>query len=250
VSAYYKRYRLDREQGIDRSYIDAAPVVAHLRVLIAAGGTCRGLALAAGVSSTTVSKMLREPRPRCQRRVAARLLDLTPASIRNRADPEGLVPALGSKRRIQALLAIGWRHQDITDQMRSGTSYHSQLVLHRPGDHVTQRTAEAVQRAYRALAGRPGPSRSTQRRALAAGYVSPAAWDDIDDPLERPQGIGVAPRTNPRQRVHLDDLELLIDEGFTAANIAARLGCSMSAVEIYLRRHDRVDLLRRLQTAA
>jgi hypothetical protein len=44
----------------------------------------------------------------------------------------------------------------------------------------------AVDTMYQELSMQPGPSVHTARRAKAAGWVTPLAWDNIDNPNEAP----------------------------------------------------------------
>ncbi|NCT90234.1 hypothetical protein GXB85_04600 [Cellulomonas sp. APG4] len=184
--AYYKRYRLDVAQGVDRSYVDVTVVRAHLHRLLAAGMTRRGIAIAAGVSPTTVGRVLDGHYAACQRAAATRLLAVTPERLLTRPDPDGFVPAVGARRRIAALLALGWRHADIEQHMP--TRHRSSVVLNQAGQWITRQTHDAVTTAYDALSMRPGPSAATRARAARRGYAPPLAWDDdtIDDPAARP----------------------------------------------------------------
>lgn len=93
---------------------------------------------------------------------------------------------VGTRRRVQALAALGWRWQDIA--ARTGTSYQSvqRLALLDQAVHVA--TVERIRAVYDQLSATPGPSELTRRRAAAKGWVPPLAWDDdtIDDPNALP----------------------------------------------------------------
>lgn len=98
-----------------------------------------------------------------------------------------LLDATGTRRRIQALWAIAHPSTSIAAAAGPGyTAKHVCQISKRP--LVTIATHEAVRRAYRTLAGVPGVSVRTRRRALASGYPGPSAWDDdeIDDPAVGP----------------------------------------------------------------
>ncbi|MCR6647772.1 MAG: hypothetical protein NVV70_06385 [Cellulomonas sp.] len=186
--AYHKRWRLDRELGRAR-LVPATRVRRHIEHLRAAGGSVRGIAECAGVAPTAVSRIASGRQPTTTAKVARAILSVRPESILARPHGPGFVPNLGARRRIQALLALGWTHAGITARM--GTKTTSQLVLHQVGDWIARETHDAVVSAYAALAMTPGPSERTRRRAVARGYAPPLAWDDdnLDDPNAQPQGV-------------------------------------------------------------
>ena len=240
---YFKRYRYDRARGVTRAYSDATPVRAHLVGLLTAGASHRGIALAAEVSPTTVGRILCGHYSTCQPAVARRLLAVTPARFIARPDPEGFVPAVGTRRRIRALLALGWRHTDITAHMTAHDSAHlSAVVLHQAGDWVTRRTHDAVVHTYDTLSMRPGPSKATRARSARLGYPPPLAWDDdaIDDPTATPAtpdlvdadavdhaaitraltGDPARPLTRPERQIAVAHLTR---QGLTTDQIATRL---------------------------
>ncbi len=93
------------------------------------------------------------------------------------------VPAIGSVRRIQALMRIGW----------SGTYLCERLDLRRPNLPVYTRyptvrtaTADKIKALYEELvaADVAGPSERTAARAAVMGFLPPAAWEGVymDDP--------------------------------------------------------------------
>jgi len=104
------------------------------------------------------------------------------------------VPALGSQRRIQALMRLGWTSSDIADA--AGWTHRNQVfrILKgqkgRPCVWLQRSTAEAVRDVYERLSmslPEPTPTRArTRAKAQRMGWAPPLAWDDIDDPNERP----------------------------------------------------------------
>lgn len=187
---YSKRWRLDRHRGITR-LVDAAPARANVERLRDQGASMRAIAEVAGVAPSVVSRLSLHPGPKLRRDVAARLTAVSMDAVRARANPAGFVPNLGARRRIRALLALGWRHTDITTYV-SAVGTHSAMVLHQRGDWIARATHDAVVAAYDELGMRRGPSQRTRNRALAGGYAPPLAWDDnaIDEPDARPNLYG------------------------------------------------------------
>jgi DNA-binding NarL/FixJ family response regulator len=109
----------------------------------------------------------------------------------NRA-PRSHVGATGTHRRLQALIAVGWPHDELAARLgRSSTGLRRSML----SDSVTAQTARDVSALYEQLWNlHPPQSTDDQRaasdaaRALAAerGWLPPLAWDDIDtDPDPR-----------------------------------------------------------------
>jgi hypothetical protein len=88
-----------------------------------------------------------------------------------------VVPADPWRRRLQALVAIGWTktwiaeqcgvtRQNFTTQMRSA--------------HVTAATARTWRDLYDRMHMTPGPSVRARQLAQQQGWAPPLAWNDID----------------------------------------------------------------------
>jgi hypothetical protein len=247
---YRKRWQLDHDRGITRT-VPSGPVVAHLEQLVAAGATRTGIAEAAGISKTGVCRILRGDQPTVRRVVARALLAVDLAAIVHRDRDRGFVPSIGSRRRVQALMAIGWRHQDMNAWLRANapqTGHRSNLILSKPGDLLERRTADAVRALYDALWSTPGPSASTRARSAAKGWVPPLAWDDdtIDDPAVRPAGVDDLTGRRGRDQL-VDEAEDLADMGEHLATAAHRLGITADNLERTLYRAGRHDLVARLK---
>lgn len=110
-----------------------------------------------------------------------------------------LVDPTGTERRIQALLKLGWTNEDIA--ARSGMQ-PKEIGLLASGRRqaVYQSTQQAVSQAFGQMwMIRPtGWIHDRQRRAVEdLGYQSALAWDNIDDPTERPNRAGLS-RTDQR----------------------------------------------------
>lgn len=111
------------------------------------------------------------------------------------------VDATGTVRRIHALMALGWRGDDIDEAIGRGGRYTVNLLT-RAHTTVHRATAQLYADAYDRLSMKLGPSVKTRQRAQAAGWAPPLAWDEdeIDDPDARPRG-----QTKGRQRDVLDE---------------------------------------------
>jgi hypothetical protein len=98
--------------------------------------------------------------------------------------------ATGTRRRIQALMRMGWTAAHIAEVAvphLSSAGRWVYAVMYEPA--VTPATYEAISRAYDALSHRRGPSQNSANRAMRKGWPPPLAWDDIDDPECKPEGF-------------------------------------------------------------
>ncbi|WP_182377867.1 hypothetical protein [Nocardioides sp. WS12] len=179
-----KRIALAQLRGEPIAPIDAAPLRIHIKALIGLGWSGPAILAASNVNASVGGLLLiANGRSMRAERKFAPILDL-PISV---GVPESVpdqmfVPSLGSARRIRALMALGWRHEDITSLLGGRVSHH--LAAHRH-KAINAHDWRLVDAAYEALSGSPGPSQLSRKRAAEQGYVPPLAWDDIDDPNER-----------------------------------------------------------------
>lgn len=107
-----------------------------------------------------------------------------------------MVPALGAVRRIQALLAMGYRFSDLATEMGVSVSRVHQLAHYfRWQRQVNIETDQAIRALYRRLCARPAPRRSEAMMARHArvaqrnGWAPPLAWATdaaLDDPDAQP----------------------------------------------------------------
>lgn len=102
------------------------------------------------------------------------------------------VSALGSMRRVQALHAIGYSRSDLAKLIGVPKDYLEKLARGRNA-RISREYAEKIDKAYRTLCVQPlhDTRTATQARTWARknGYFPPMAWNDIDDPKERPRGV-------------------------------------------------------------
>lgn len=221
-----KQWRIERERGHLR-LIDPAPVRVHVEGLLAFGMSKRSIATAAGVSPSTIVRIADGHYGLIQRRVARRVMSVRgPETVLERISEadEPFVPALGVRRRIRALIAMGWTHE----HMLAHSGVRTACTLNQVGEWVTALTHRRIDAMYEALAMTPGPSETSRKRAARHGYPPPLAWDDIDDPLERPS-IGLVERG-----IDLAEVEWLEKQGYSLGQIAYRMGVTSDA--IYRRR--------------
>jgi hypothetical protein len=148
--------------------------------------------------------------------------------------PSGLVSsladvdALGTRRRIQGLVALGWPQALIAAELHTKQTAVSAFTRR---EKVTASTAKAVRELYERWSMTLGPSPVSARRARAAGWLPPLAWDDPDDPLE-------VPHTSLGGRVDFMDLYRDMQYiGLSQEQMVKKLGCTPSAFARRLHRY-------------
>jgi predicted transcriptional regulator len=189
-SAASKTAHRERVLGRWAPFVDASPVRAHIVTLREAGIGVERIARLAGISSSHVRELVphtrtgRHPIQRVRPATAQRLLAI--AVTDDNCASRSHVDATGTRRRLQALIAIGWTHRALAAELcRSATS----LTRSMASGAVTARTARRVSDLYERLWDLQPPHATDDElaafnaaRALAASHSwpPPMAWDDID----------------------------------------------------------------------
>ena len=157
----------------------------------------------------------------------------------------GMVDSLGTRRRIQALNALGWSDRAIGEHVGM---YGQEVYAVKRYKQVTQRMRERIETVYDALSGSVPPVSKSSVQAKAAakrrGFVPPLAWNDIDTDAA-PVGIGREKKRQGTLRGEelFAEIVWLAEDGAPAHQIAASVGKRLDTLEKYVRRHHRDDLL-------
>lgn len=214
-------------------FVDADPVRAHVRMLMSYGIGWQRVAALAGVSSGCVSRILysdgsrnRGPSKRVRVATADKLLAVRP-SFEHLASSTR-VDGTGTRRRLRALVAVGWPQLEIGAQLGIDrrACWH---LLHR--DQVEAATVRAVRDLYDRLwnvapatAGIP-PLSIARALAVAARHrwAPPGAWDDdtIDSPAATPD---LGERADRYEAIREDAEWLMTEHGYDREGAARRLG--------------------------
>jgi len=169
--------------------IDSAPVVEHLGRLRALGWMWAQIGKAAGTAFSVPHHLYSGYHSRVSVKVAEAILaiPLEPALVESTIP----VPAVGTRRRLEALSRIGWSGREVSE--RIGYAGPSLWQMTARG-HVSARVYVRVAKLYDELCNTPGPSRLAQIKATKRGWAPPAAWDelDMDNPNVEPQGVRCA----------------------------------------------------------
>lgn len=154
-----------------------------------------------------------------------------------------LVDSTGTRRRIQALQAIGWS----TTRLAAELGVCQQRITHyTSGDTVNRKTANRVAALFDRLSMHPvddsvpGAIR-TKRNAARNGYPPPLAFDDIDDPNEKPRKSVL--HKAGRHNADIDEWLFLVRGGESPERAAERLGVDIRAIDRAAWRKGRKDVL-------
>lgn len=261
-TAACSQYNADRGRrqayGTWEPFVDARPATEHLRALSAAGMGYKRVAAAAGLDASHVYPLLwgrpdrngGAPRTKARRATVEAILAVPMPTV----DDLGatvIVDPTGTRRRLEALIALGWTVQRLADDHGLDRQALDSALLHVP---VQARTARAVRAMFEAVGDTPPPqgtrwerAAATRSRNLAAarGWVVPAEWDeaDLDDPYAAPPER----TTGKREAADLDEWCFLVSGGVHPEQAARRLGVSWNAIEWAIKRTDH-ERARRLLT--
>lgn len=238
-----KHWRIERARGLKRT-TPAARAQVHVQALVANGMSVRAIAEVAGVAPSVISLLSRGLQKTLAVRTEAAILAVGLEGVMGRTNPKGFVPNVGARRRLRALMAIGWRHSDLSPMV----GFNTGTLNHQAGNWISRVKHDAVKAVYEQLWNTPGPAPETSRaRVRKAGYLPPMAWDDetIDDPLFEPELDG-------GEKTPVDaEVEFLLSAGCPRYEISARLGYECpETLERWLYRQNRHDLVRRMRQAA
>lgn len=240
-----KAGELRRAQG-SPAYVDPTPARRRLQQLLDAGLTLSQIEQATGVHRTGLRVILgtfpgRSTAKGIRPETATKILSYGPATQKH-----GLVDPTGTRRRLQALVAIGWTQTWIAAELGVVNSTVRYLLRGDAARPVLVATRDAVAALYARAQDHPAPPSRQATRAcrIAArhGWAPPTAWDP--DELDDPQA---SPYDKPeRRRDLIEDVEWLAENGELRPGIAARLGVSEGWIVTRLGGAGRDDLLARI----
>lgn len=226
--------------GWQSSYIDAEPTRQHIFALRAAGIGNKRLRELSGVSHNTIQVIITGrpergtgPTKQVWRRTAEKILAVPIPEVPHHGVADGSkVAALGTRRRLRALVAAGYSRRYLCGRL--GMDLTNGCRLWRD-DHefVLAATARAVEAFFVELQLTPGPSSRARNEGRRRGWPLPLAWDEdsIDDPDSTPD-TGAATRTS-----FADWYSDIRDLGLDDHEAARRRGVSVESLQSMARRH-------------
>lgn len=194
---YRKRRALKQLRGVPTSLVPADEARTHIRRLNDLGWSFNALeAMVDGaISSVTLGNLVNGTHPNIERKTASAALAIPYTLAPRDSVPDvGLVPLIGARRRVHAMLRLGWNHAAM--RPLCGDTTHIARASYAT---LSARRWRMVDAFYQAHCMTPGPSHTTANRARCSGFIPPLAWDDIDDPDATPVGDQA-----PRQRDGID----------------------------------------------
>ena len=215
----HKHYDVDSARG----YVNANIVRARIEQLHRDGMSWMAIAKAANLTEQGVY-YLRDKATVTQSATARRIFAVDVSSRTARLDP------IGTQRRIQALMRLGWPQTEISRLAGCAQRRVSEILQSKT---ITGRTIYAIRVAYDQLSMKPGPSNRVRIYAERRGWPPPLAWDDdtIDDPNAKPI-VARRPATFTERYTELIKLGERNEE-----RIAQRLGMNVDSMTDQCYRH-------------
>lgn len=204
-------------------------VVTHLNQLRGVGLAWKRISELTGgtVSITTLRAVAKRERTGITAAKAERILAITPVALVPdaiaAASNGSFVPMIGTTRRAQALVAIGYCNEYICANIGySNRKFHR--ILFGKGPYVAVATHRAMCELFTLVESTPAPpgyaSNRARKRAARSGWAKPFDWDeeDIDDPTATPHTATARPLTIIERYDEAVELgRISVHRGLTAA---------------------------------
>lgn len=196
AAARRRQYRLAaiETHNPDRTrFVDAKHVLIHIEKLRRSGMSTERIAELSGLSRGSVGRLIwpsragEQPATGLRRATVEKILAVKPDP-----SPGHVVDPTGARRRLQALVAIGWSSRELARRLGKPDKDGLNRLLRGAQPGVRLDFFEKVGRLYEELWNThpAGPTATRARNAARAkGWLTPMAWDDerIDDPNYHPQ---------------------------------------------------------------
>ncbi|MER6488759.1 hypothetical protein ABT264_35085 [Streptomyces virginiae] len=232
--------------GTWQPFVDAEPVRQHILRLQGIGVTPNRIKILTGLPLRTITGFLEASHypsnVRCRKRNTRREVAEKIMGIPVDADLAFLVDATGTRRRIQALAAIGWPQKQLAQRLGLNHKHVSHIM--RRGQ-ILNRTASAVTAAYEELrngsaekfgVSKIGANRA-RARATANRWAPPKYWAKYPDAIDDPHFTPEYGMTKP-QRLAEEAVWMVTVAGVPRTEAATRLGLTFGEVDDALARND------------
>lgn len=219
-------------------FTDAGPVRRHMLALLDAGLSVRAVRCVTGVDHRCLARLVvgspetgTWPQGRIPAAAARRILEI-PIPVATSAAAPAEVPAVGSIRRLRALVSIGYDAQELLQELglgeRAGWALLAGITR-----VVEAGTARRIAAAFEERQMRAGSCEVCRGEAARHGWAPPLAWDEhsIDNPAAEPD-------RGQRRQVFFDELYAELREmGLHQEAIAARMGITIDSLNRQLLRY-------------
>ncbi len=252
-SRQQKLWKWQRANNI-QIYTDSEPVRAHVQHLLDMDMTAPMIAQAAGCSDQTIYFLANGMFPRTKLGIAIPVRGVTHHPHPNATH----ALAIGARRRVEALIAIGWQSQYIAERL--GISHRTRLMTMLKQPRIAYGTWLAIEVLYDELSGTPGPSSYSMNRAKKYGFMPPLAWEDLD--IDHPEHQAVTENDSSESDDAIDEvlfqrilngrhsgetpkaerkavLDYAVKHGWGGTKVAEVLNLSKDAGDVSIRRHRR-----------
>lgn len=180
----------ERARARERAYrgpimVPAYQATEHMRRLTGMGVSVAAIARAAGLSQSAAHNVWHGKRGTIHRNTHNQIMGVSYET----AEPEdGYRPAIGLTRKVQHLFFMGWTGADIARRVgvEQGHIYRIAEGANRTVDKGMYDRTAAV---YRQLCHTDGGSVRAKNTAARNGWVSIYAYDNPDDPRDKPKGV-------------------------------------------------------------
>lgn len=188
-----ERRRVHKRGGVNRQLgrpglIDATPARRHLATLHTTM-SWEQIGEIGGCDASNLHLIADGQRTQIRRDTLRRILAVQP----EKPAPGKYLDATGTRRRIQALRAIGWSSKAIA-QRAGSAEVRINLISTSRQPTVRHMLAVKIGALFTELHRTPAPAGRSATRAKryaeSLGWAPPAAWDDIDDPNAIPDWTG------------------------------------------------------------
>ena len=224
--------------------VDAELVRAHVHMLARNGVSYKRIAALSGVPAPTINGLLWSKNDRPGRKVraetAARILGVQMSPDHQSARMP--IDATGTRRRLQALVAVGYSQRGLATLLRVKPATLKQWLT---SDTVVATRAKDVRVLYDKIWDVP-PPRTTHREKSAAtralnfarlnNWPPPMAWDDdqIDDPASKSAPGWKRRDRLPTAEIAAEAAELIPQYGGSRELAAQRLGIKRATLDTIL----------------
>lgn len=241
-------YRLSVLRGRNNAMVDARQARGHALTLRAAGMSLAAMERLSGVDREQIRTLLdghptagRPPATRILAVNARALLAVTPGE---RPD-EGVIPGVGTQRRLRGLARAGWPTPDMAHQLGLKPQNTRRLLWAGAARCVTVETAQAVVEGTRRIwAVDPvtaGCDRTqvvrARNRAACQGWLPLASWDD--DLIELPDDLLRAELDAAASQLPVDELRACANARYRHGDMSPSI---VAAGREYRRRQDRGEV--------
>lgn len=233
---HYEAYRRKLiAYGRWEAYVDAQPVREHVLALREAGVGKRRMTELSGVSRNVVARLCsgRPDRPvkRVTRETADKLMSIPLPQISWMVHADGAqIPAVGSIRRMQALMAAGYTVQFLAARL-TGWDTDVHRLIREEQKLITAARARRIAELFSELQLQPGSSDQAREFAAARRWALPLEWDEdtIDDPEAEPVRAAWTPASAREER--REQVAELTARGYSADEIAEQLGVDARTIQ-------------------